>query len=50
MPLGDVDSSEIALEVAGANAFKDGVRKASPALLEPIMKVEVVTPRTTWAT
>jgi len=40
----EVDSSEIAFEVAGANAFKDGVRKASPELLEPIMSVEVVTP------
>jgi len=40
----DVDSSEIAFEVAGSIAFKDGVRKASPRLLEPIMSVEVVTP------
>jgi elongation factor G len=41
---GDVDSSEIAFEVAGSIAFKDGVRKAGPKLLEPIMSVEVVTP------
>jgi len=41
---GEVDSSEIAFEVAGASAFKDGVHKASPTLLEPIMSVEVVTP------
>jgi elongation factor G len=41
---GEVDSSEMAFEVAGAIAFKDGVRKASPKLLEPIMSVEVVTP------
>ncbi len=41
---GDVDSSAIAFEVAGSNAFKDGVRKAKPVLLEPIMSVEVVTP------
>jgi elongation factor G len=40
----DVDSSEIAFEVAGSTAFKDGVRKAKPVLLEPIMSVEVVTP------
>jgi len=40
----DVDSSEVAFEVAGSIAFKDGVRKASPKLLEPIMSVEVVTP------
>ncbi len=40
----ELDSSEIAFEVAGAIAFKDGVRKAGPKLLEPIMSVEVVTP------
>jgi elongation factor G len=40
----DVDSSEIAFEVAGSMAFKEGVRKAKPVLLEPIMSVEVVTP------
>lgn len=40
----DVDSSEIAFKVAGSMAFREGARKASPVLLEPIMKVEVVTP------
>ncbi len=40
----DVDSSEMAFKVAGSMAFKEGARKASPALLEPIMAVEVVTP------
>ncbi len=40
----DVDSSEMAFKIAGSMGFKEGARKASPALLEPIMKVEVVTP------
>jgi elongation factor G len=40
----DVDSSENAYRVAASIAFKDGCRKASPVLLEPIMMVEVVTP------
>ncbi len=40
----DVDSSEMAFKIAGSMAFKDGISKASPVLLEPIMKVEVVTP------
>lgn len=40
----DVDSSEMAFKVAGSMAFKEAARKASPALLEPIMRVEVVTP------
>jgi elongation factor G len=40
----DVDSSEMAFKIAGSMAFKEGVRKADPVLLEPIMKVEVVTP------
>jgi len=40
----DVDSSEMAYKIAGSMAFKDGVRKADPVLLEPIMKVEVETP------
>jgi elongation factor G len=40
----DVDSNEMAFKIAGSMAFKDGVRKARPVLLEPIMKVEVVTP------
>jgi elongation factor G len=40
----EVDSSEMAFKIAGSMAFKDGCRKASPALLEPIMKVEVLVP------
>lgn len=40
----DVDSSEMAFKIAGSMGFKDGAKKASPVLLEPIMKVEVVTP------
>jgi elongation factor G len=40
----DVDSSEMAFKIAGSMALKAGVRKAGPALLEPIMDVEVVTP------
>ena len=40
----DVDSSEMAFKIAGSMAFREGARKASPVLLEPIMKVEVVTP------
>jgi len=40
----DVDSSEMAFKIAGSMAFKDGAVKADPVLLEPIMKVEVVTP------
>ena len=40
----DVDSSEMAFKIAGSMAFKEGAKKANPVLLEPIMKVEVVTP------
>ncbi len=40
----DVDSSEMAFKIAGSMAFKQGAMKANPALLEPIMSVEVVTP------
>ena len=40
----DVDSNEMAFKIAGSMAFKAGAAKASPVLLEPIMKVEVVTP------
>ncbi|MBB5121524.1 elongation factor G [Streptomyces eurocidicus] len=40
----DVDSSELAFKIAGSMAFKEGARKASPALLEPMMSVEVTTP------
>jgi elongation factor G len=40
----DVDSNEMAFKVAGSMGFKEGFAKANPVLLEPIMKVEVVTP------
>jgi elongation factor G len=40
----DVDSSEMAFKIAGSMAFKDGVKKCSPVLLEPMMKVEVEVP------
>ena len=40
----DVDSSEMAFKIAGSMAFKEAARRASPAILEPIMAVEVVTP------
>ncbi|GAA3761861.1 elongation factor G [Salinactinospora qingdaonensis] len=40
----DVDSSELAFKVAGSMAFKDAARRASPALLEPVMDVTVTTP------
>jgi elongation factor G len=40
----DVDSNEMAFKIAGSIGFKDGFRRARPVLLEPIMKVEVVTP------
>jgi elongation factor G len=40
----EVDSSEMAFKIAGSMALKDGVRRAKPILLEPIMKVETVTP------
>jgi elongation factor G len=40
----DVDSSEIAFKIAGSKAFQDAAKKADPVLLEPLMKVEVVTP------
>ena len=40
----DVDSSEMAFKIAGSIGFKEGFKKAKPVLLEPIMKVEVVTP------
>jgi elongation factor G len=39
-----VDSSEMAFKIAGSMAFKEGAHKAGPAILEPIMAVEVVTP------
>ena len=40
----EVDSSEMAFKIAGSQCFKQGAQKAKPVLLEPIMKVEVVTP------
>jgi elongation factor G len=40
----DTDSSEIAFKVAGSLAFKEATKRAKPVLLEPIFKVEVVTP------
>lgn len=40
----DVDSSEMAFKIAGSMCFKEGAAKASPVLLEPIMKVGVITP------
>ena len=40
----EVDSSEMAFKIAGSLAFKDGCAKASPVLLEPVFKVEVVVP------
>jgi elongation factor G len=40
----DVDSSEMAFKIAGSMAFKDAAKKASPVLLEPVMRVEVVVP------
>ncbi len=41
----DVDSNEIAFKIAGSIGFRDGAKTANPVLLEPIMKVEVVTPQ-----
>ena len=40
----EVDSSEMAFKIAGSMAFKDGCRKGDPALLEPIMQVDVIVP------
>ncbi|MGH8278843.1 MAG: elongation factor G, partial [Gammaproteobacteria bacterium] len=40
----EVDSNEMAFKIAGSLGFKEGVKKARPVILEPIMKVEVVTP------
>ncbi len=41
----EVDSSALAFEIAARAAFKEGMQKASPKLLEPMMRVEVVTPK-----
>ncbi len=46
----DVDSSEMAFKIAGSMVFKEGAKRANPVLLEPLMDVEVRTPRSTWAT
>ncbi len=40
----DVDSSEVAFKVAGSIAFKEAVKKSKPIILEPVMKVEIITP------
>jgi elongation factor G len=40
----DVDSNEMAFKIAGSMSFKDGTKKAAPIILEPLMKVEVITP------
>jgi elongation factor G len=40
----DVDSSEMAFKIAGSMGFRDGALRADPTILEPVMKVEVVTP------
>lgn len=40
----EVDSSEMAFKIAGSMCFKEGAKEASPVILEPVMKVEVVTP------
>ena len=41
----DVDSNELAFKIASSIAVKEGAKKASPALLEPIMKVEILSPK-----
>ncbi|MDE5009145.1 elongation factor G, partial [Francisella tularensis subsp. holarctica] len=40
----DVDSSDMAFKIAGSMALKEGAKKANACILEPLMKVEVVTP------
>ena len=40
----EVDSSEAAFKIAGSKAFQDAVKRATPVILEPIMKVEVICP------
>jgi elongation factor G len=40
----DVDSSEMAFKIAGSMAFKNGMQKANPALLEPVMRLEIIVP------
>ena len=46
----EVDSNEMAFKIAGSMALQEGVKKASPVLLEPVMKVVVVTPKNSWVT
>ena len=46
----DVDSTEMAFKIAGSMAFKDAAKKASPVLLEPVMRSRWWCPRSTWAT
>ena len=46
----EVDSSEMAFSTAGSMAFKEAMRRGAPQVLEPVMKVEVTTPRSSWAT
>ena len=46
----EVDSSEMAFKIAGSMAFQDGVKKADPVILEPIMKVGRREPRLSWVT
>jgi len=41
----DVDSSEIAFKIAGAMALQEAVRRAKPVVLEPVMKVDITTPK-----
>ena len=41
----DVDSSEMAFKIAGSMVFREGAKRANPVLLEPLMDVEVRTPR-----
>ena len=45
----DVDSAALAFEIAARAAFREGAAEGRPVLLEPIMKVEVVTPEDSWA-
>jgi len=44
----DVDSSEMAFKIAGSMAFKDGSRRAHPILLEPLMSIEIIAPKSSW--